>query len=113
MTTHLDPQTLFQRLKANPQDIEDFCIRWHITQLALFGSILRDDFDEQNSDVDALATFASPSHNGLDQWIQMEDQLAALFKRKVDLVNQDAVLHSRNPFRKQNILNSAQVIYER
>jgi uncharacterized protein len=113
MTTHLDSQTVFARLKASPEDIKAFCLRWHVTELALFGSILRDDFDEQFSDVDALATFASLSQNDLDQWLQMEDELAALCARKVDLVDKDAVLHSRNPYRKQSILDSAQVIYER
>jgi len=41
-----------------PQDeIADFCRRWKITELALFGSVLREDFTSE-SDVDVLATFA-------------------------------------------------------
>ena len=48
-----------------PQEqITTFCHRWHITELALFGSVLRDDF-HPNSDIDVLVTFAPDAKRGL------------------------------------------------
>ncbi len=50
---------------AIPQDkIADFCRRWKITEFALFGSVLRDDF-RPDSDVDVLVTFAPDARWGL------------------------------------------------
>ena len=45
-----------KNIELPQQQIIDFCRRWEITELALFGSVLRDDFDPK-SDVDVLVTF--------------------------------------------------------
>ncbi|NET49426.1 MAG: DNA polymerase subunit beta [Merismopedia sp. SIO2A8] len=45
-----------QRLHVSYDAIVEFCDRWHIIELALFGSILRDDF-RADSDVDILVVF--------------------------------------------------------
>lgn len=64
-------------------DIAGFCRRHHIRHLALFGSVLRDDF-RPSSDLDVLLEF-SPGHTpGLAFW-DMEDELSAVFGRQVDL----------------------------
>jgi predicted nucleotidyltransferase len=49
-----------QTLDVSEERIRSFCVRWNITELALFGSVLRDDFGP-NSDMDVLATFAPDS----------------------------------------------------
>jgi uncharacterized protein len=46
------------RLKASSTQIAEFCQHWNITEFALFGSVLRDDF-HPNSDIDVLVTFSS------------------------------------------------------
>ncbi|MEM1293651.1 MAG: nucleotidyltransferase family protein [Cyanobacteria bacterium P01_H01_bin.162] len=88
----------------------DFCEQWHVTELALFGSILRDDFGP-NSDIDFLVTFAANSHRSLLDLIKMEQQLEALLNRKVDLITKKSIEQSHNWIRRQAILGSAQVIY--
>lgn len=113
MTTYLDPETLYHRLNATPEQIEAFCCRWHITELALFGSILRDDFDPQNSDVDVLATFDPAQHRGLREAMQMQDELKALCSRSVDIISRSSLEQSSNWITKNNILSSIQVIYVR
>jgi len=87
--------------------IEQFCRRWQITELALFGSILRDDF-RPDSDVDMLVTFAEDAHWGLFDHVQMEEELAEIVGRSVDLVTKRSVEQSENWRRKARILNSAQ-----
>jgi hypothetical protein len=87
--------------------IEEFCRKWHVTELALFGSVLRDDF-RPDSDVDVLVTFEAGFRPALDDWLDMEDELAATLGRKVDLVEKSRV---ENPFIRRHILHHHQVLY--
>lgn len=96
---------------AIPRDkLADFCRRWKITEFALFGSVLRDDF-RPDSDIDVLVTFAPDAHWGLFALYDMEQELKTLFGREVDLLTRRAVEMSRNPVRRKAILQSAQVIH--
>jgi len=96
---------------AIPQDkIADFCRRWKITEFALFGSVLRDDF-RPDSDVDVLVTFAPDARWGLFALYDMEQELKSLFGREADLLTRRGVEMSRNPIRRKAILQSAQVIH--
>ncbi len=92
------------------EKLAEFCSRWKITEFALFGSVLRDDFGP-TSDVDVLVTFASDAHWSLLDHVNMQDELKALFGRNVDLVNRRGIERSRNPIRRRDILDSAEVIY--
>jgi len=108
----LKPEILLvERLKVTQSQITQFCQRWHITEFALFGSILRDDFQPDTSDVDVLVVFSPEARKGLSEWLTMQDELAALFGHKVDLVNKAAIQESHNWIRRRNILDTAQVIY--
>jgi hypothetical protein len=88
-------------------EIEDFCRRWKITELALFGSALRDDFGP-DSDLDLLVTFADEAPWTLWDLMAMEEELEALLGRPVDVVEKRAL---RNPFRRPEILRTRQVLY--
>lgn len=92
------------------KQIADFCKRWNIVELALFGSVLRDDF-HPDSDIDVLVKFASGTRPTLEDYMGMEEELQAIFRRKVDLVERGLVEQSENYIRRKHILNSAQVIY--
>ena len=87
-----------------------FCRRWKITEFAVFGSVLRDDFGP-TSDVDVLVTFASDARWSLLDHVEMQDELTALYGRKVDLVSRRGIERSRNPIRRRDILDSAEIIY--
>lgn len=87
--------------------IEDFCRKWNIVELALFGSVLREDMGP-DSDVDVLVTFAETSQLNLYDWLEMQDELQTIFGRKVDLVLKSGL---RNPFRRHEILRNQKVIY--
>jgi len=96
---------------ALPQDkIEAFCEQWDVVELSLFGSILRSDF-HHHSDIDFLITFSQNSDWSLLDHIQMEQELAAIVQRDVDLVSKRAIEQSKNPIRRQEILSTARVIY--
>ena len=95
-----------------PNDkIAEFCQRWKITEFALFGSVLRDDFRPDSSDVDILVTFDSNSHTTLFDMVDMKEELEEIFGRKVDLLSKRGIERSRNYLRRREILSSAVVIY--
>jgi len=71
------------RIEVNKHAIEQFCRRHRIRRLALFGSVLRDDFGP-NSDVDVLVEFEDGHVPGL-AFFAMESELARILGRKVDL----------------------------
>jgi len=91
--------------------IAEFCERWQIVELALFGSVLRDDF-HPNSDVDVLISFSEQAKTTLFDLVRMQVELVTIFQREVDLVLKDGIEASRNHLRKQEILSSAIVVYE-
>jgi len=92
---------------AAPEQIADFCCRWKIAELALFGSVLRADF-RNDSDVDVLVSFDERGDWSLLDLATMQQELADMFGRSVDLVEEAAL---RNPYRRRAILESKQILY--
>lgn len=91
-----------------PHDqIVAFCRKWKVKELAVFGSVLRDDF-AADSDVDVLIELDPDSTVSLWNVPEMEDELAALLGRRDDLVFKGGL---RNPFRRHEILSTRQVVY--
>jgi len=94
-----------------PKDrIAAFCPKWKITELALFCSVLREDF-RPDSDVDVLVTFSPDSDWGVDHLLDMKEELEALFGRAVDLVEKRLVEESRNYIRRKHILSHMESVY--
>ncbi|MGB3614755.1 MAG: nucleotidyltransferase family protein [Elainellaceae cyanobacterium] len=91
-------------------DIRSFCQKWQITELALFGSVLREDF-RSDSDVDMLVRFVPRAPWTLLDLVNMENELADLIGRDVDLVEKRAIEKSDNWVRRSEILSTAQTIY--
>jgi predicted nucleotidyltransferase len=85
----------------------EFCRRWRVIELALFGSILREDFNSE-SDVDVLIDFADDAAWDLFDLVRMQDELEEIFDRPVDLVERAGL---SNPFRRRAIMRDKQVIY--
>jgi uncharacterized protein len=100
-----------ERLNLTEQQIRDFCLQNHIQELSLFGSVLRDDFNH-DSDLDFLVVFKPEFQISLIKLVDIQYQLEDLTGRKVDLIDKRSILDSHNWLRRQNILNTAMVIYE-
>jgi predicted nucleotidyltransferase len=90
--------------------VADLCRRWRVTELCLFGSVLRDDF-RPDSDIDVLVTFAPEARHSVFDLMRMEQELAELFGRKVDLVDRQVLEASPNYIRRRQILESAELVY--
>jgi predicted nucleotidyltransferase len=102
--------TILERLHLTAERIAAYCRKWEIVRLELFGSALRDDFDEQ-SDVDVLVTFSPNARVSLFKLSHMENELKTLTGREVDLVERRVVEDSPNWIRRKSILSSAQLVY--
>lgn len=87
--------------------LDDFCRRWKIAELRLFGSALREDF-RPDSDLDLLVRFGPGADWSLMDHVAMEEELSAILGRKVDLVSQHAIERSSNWIRRKAILESAE-----
>lgn len=92
--------------------IAGFCKSHNLRAFWLFGSILGDDFDEE-SDVDVLVD-SDGRPLGFHETCRMLDELESLFGRKVDLLTKTGVESpDMNPHRRNSILSTARLIYER
>jgi predicted nucleotidyltransferase len=98
------------KLNLPHEKIAEFCRRWNVSELALFGSVLRDDF-RHDSDVDVLLTWAPDARISLFDYGPMREELEAMFGRKVDLVSKRGIEQSSNWIRRRSILDSARVVY--
>lgn len=94
-------------IDLSDEEIGAFCRRWRITELALFGSVLREDFGS-GSDIDVLVTFADNCGYSLFDLVQVQEELKVMFAHEVDLVEKAGL---RNPFRRHSILSNMEVIY--
>lgn len=113
-TDTISIQEIYDRLAITPEQLRNFCIRWQIAELAVFGSILRDDFrfnGEIPSDVDLLFSDGEHSQKNLILQVRMMFELEEILHRKVDMLSKKAVLSDPNFIRRQHILESAKVIY--
>ena len=101
-----------EKLKKNgisldDAEIKELCEKYHLTELAVFGSALRDDFTE-DSDVDILVSFDENFHSTLIDILDLKDFFSNLLNREVDIVEKEGL---SNPFRKKSILSTKEVIY--
>ena len=95
--------------------VRSFCEKHPIARLEVFGSMSKETAHE-HSDIDLLATFSPGIPTGFAYFgfvQQLENELADLLGRDVDLLDRESVEHSRNPIRRNEILCRAKVIYER
>ena len=94
-------------LTVSDERIARFCKEWKITEMSLFGSVIRSDF-RPDSDVDVLVSFETGAGRSLFELVTIREQLATLIGRPVDLVEEAGL---RNPYRRASILRSTQVLY--
>ena len=94
-------------VKLNNDALAEFCRRWRVRELSVFGSALRDDFGPE-SDFDFLVSFDPEAPWSLWDLVTMRDELAAITGREVDLVEKEGL---RNPYRRKEILSTREVIH--
>ena len=104
-STKIEQHYMSARIEIPYEQIAEFCQRHHIQRMALFGSVIRDDFTPE-SDVDVLVEFEPGRTPGL-AFFDMERELSETLGRRVDL-NTAGWL---SPYFRQEVLDEAEVIY--
>ena len=99
-------QLKLAQIEIPVDEIAAFCRRHHICRLALFGSILREDFGPA-SDVDILVEFEPGQVPGL-AFFAMEEELSRILGRKVDL-NTPQFL---SRYFRDEVLGEAEILYD-
>lgn len=99
-------ETFKRNLEIPVEALATVCQRYGVAELALFGSVLRDDFSPE-SDVDILVTFVPEARIGLIAFNQLQEELTHLLQRPVDLVPKKGL----KPLIKDTVLSQAEVIY--
>lgn len=94
------------RIDIAANDLAEICRRYHVRELSLFGSVLRDDFRD-DSDIDVLVEFEPDARIGLFKYFDLQEELEELFGRKVDLVEK----HGLKRVIRDDVLASSRVIY--
>ena len=97
-------------ISFDEEPLRVLCQRWKITELSLFGSVLRDDFGPE-ADVDVLITFEPRAPWSLLDLARAQRELASLVGRPVDLLTRRSVEQHTNPWTKHLILSSAQTLF--
>ena len=95
------------RIPYDPAAVAAFCRKWKVRELALFGSVLSEDFTAE-SDVDVMITLDDPFWPSLWEWPDMMNELQAIFGRKIDLVEKKSIT---NPWRRHHSMNHHEVIH--
>ena len=92
------------------EELACFARKWKVSELSLFGSVLREGFGPE-SDVDVLVSFAEDARWSLFDLLHMQDELAGILGREVDLVERKAIEASENYIRRRHVLHSLEPIY--
>jgi predicted nucleotidyltransferase len=100
----------YHGIRVSKDRIRSFCRRWKVKELAVFGSILRNDFRPE-SDIDVLVAFAPSTSWRVDDILEMKEDLQEIFGRSVDLVERRLVENSPNYIRRKHILNNLKTLY--
>lgn len=91
------------------EQVTALCHKYHVRRLSVFGSVLRDDFDPERSDIDFVVEFEPTASLGLQgDYFDLQEELTKLFSRKVDLVSWEGV---RNPYFKRELERSQELLY--
>ncbi len=101
------------RIDLPLEAIAQVCQKYGVSELAVFGSVLREDFDPARSDVDFLVRFIdNDSGDWGHKYMDLEEELGKLLGRKVDVVSWRGIEQSTNPYRRNHILKHARQVYE-
>lgn len=97
-------------LSNNLGELSALCGRYSVKRLAVFGSAVRADFDDESSDLDFVVEFSDLEPNQhKDAYFGLLEALGQLFSRDVDLVELNAV---KNPYVRKRILEQQETLYD-
>ncbi|HEY3295437.1 MAG TPA: nucleotidyltransferase domain-containing protein [bacterium] len=98
------------RIPIDKEKIAAFCQKWKIVEFSLFGSVLTEDF-RPDSDVDVMVKFSDDAPWTIFDMVDLENELAQIVGRDVDVVTRPALERSKNYILRRNILSNLRTYY--
>jgi uncharacterized protein len=96
-------------ITENRDRIVDVCRTHHVRRLAVFGSAVRNDFDNSSSDVDLLVEFEpSGIPNRFELYFRLHEALESILGRKVDLIEAGSI---KNPYIQRAVERDERTLY--
>lgn len=95
---------------APSKQIAALCRRWKIAEFAFIGRVMRGGADDRGG-FDVLVRYAPDARHTLFGEVEIERELSDLFGCEVGLVGWEAIEQSRNPIRREAVLNAAECLY--
>jgi predicted nucleotidyltransferase len=92
-------------LEPTKEFLANFCKKYKVRELCLFGSAVRDDFID-SSDIDILVEFEADSRVGIMKFTKIQRELSEAFGRPVDLVSKNGL----NPIIREEVISSAKTL---
>ncbi|MFC9252732.1 nucleotidyltransferase family protein [Amycolatopsis thailandensis] len=100
---------MHESIELKKREIEDLCRTHSVRRLDLFGSAVSDRFDSVSSDVDVLVEFdAGPGFDHFGTYFDLKEGLEQVLGRPVDLISVTSI---RNPYFKQQVLETRELLY--
>lgn len=94
-------------IKISQEEIKTVVEKYNVKELSVFGSSIRNDFNS-NSDIDLLIEFKDSKNISLFDLLDIQEYFEKITKKSVDVVEPDGL---RNPYRKEAILKSKEILY--
>ena len=96
-------------IERNLAEIVSLCKQYSVRRLAVFGSILREDFELDTSDADFLVEFERiPVADRMQNYVLLREALGRLFSRPIDLIEEGSI---RNPYILRKVREEQQLLY--
>jgi predicted nucleotidyltransferase len=96
-------------IESKRAEIEALCREHGVARLLVFGSVLRDDFDPQRSDIDFLVEFLPSVNKGwMAEYTELKDAMEVLFARKVDVISERGL---KNPYVLATVDKEKELLY--
>ena len=93
------------KVTIDTKALSEACARFAVARLRVFGSVLTDHFDPHTSDIDFLVDFQAGRKDRFADFFGLQDELARIFGRKIDLVVAESV---KNPYFESSVLRGAE-----
>jgi|TARA_R110000751_G_scaffold102701_1_gene197599 uncharacterized protein len=101
---------IIEEIKSKKEDFRSLCENHKVGKLYAFGSSIRNDFSERESDIDLLIEInVEDAMERGENLISIWNKLESFFQRKVDLLTYKSI---KNPILKRNIDATKILIYE-
>jgi uncharacterized protein len=97
----------FPKIEIDENAITSLAKKYQIREMAFFGSVLREDFNDQ-SDIDILIKFYDNNNYSLFDLFKMKEDFEEVLGKEVDIIEKDGL---KNPYRREAILKNAKVVY--